>query len=233
MTGDRVPSVEAHAHPGVRAMAARPWAGLPKALAATRRARRESAEPVRIVGGRLKGRTLVAPVSGVIRPTSERLRESIFDILEHRFPGRISGARVIDLFAGSGALAIEALSRGARFALLVDNGVEARALIRANVERMGLGGATRIWRADAVRLGAAPAGGPFALAFLDPPYGQGLTGPALASLVAGGWLEPNALCIVEDAARAEVATPAGLELIDQRIYGDTRIAIFEGDCGRA
>src|SRR6516164_9853289 len=101
---------------------------------------------MRIVGGRLKGRTLVAPVSGVIRPTSERLRESIFDILEHRFPGRISGARVIDLFAGSGALAIEALSRGARFALLVDNGVEARALIRANVEAFALGGVTRIWR---------------------------------------------------------------------------------------
>src|SRR6516165_7834639 len=110
---------------------------------------------MRIVGGRLKGRTLLTPSSRAIRPTSERLRESIFDILEHRFPGQIEGARVVDLFAGTGALAIEALS---------------------------LGGVTRIWRADATRLGSAPAGGPFALAFLDPPYGQALAGPALASL---------------------------------------------------
>ena len=148
---------------------------------------------MRIVGGRLKGRVLTAPSSRAIRPTSERLRESIFDILEHRFPGHIEGARVVDLFAGSGALAIEALSRGARFALFVDNGAEARALLRANVEAFALGGVTRIWRADATRLGSAPAGGPFALAFLDPPYGQGLAGPALASLVEGGWLEPDAL----------------------------------------
>ena len=115
---------------------------------------------MRIVGGRLKGRVLTAPSSHAIRPTSERLRESIFDILEHRFPGHIEGARVVDLFAGSGALAIEALSRGARFALFVDNGAEARAVIRANVEALALGGVTRIWRADATRLGcgARPGG---------------------------------------------------------------------------
>ena len=117
---------------------------------------------MRIVGGRLKGRVLSAPASRAIRPTSERLRELIFDILEHRFPGHIEGARVVDLFAGTGALAIEALSRGARFALFVDNGAEARALLRANVEALALGGVTRIWRADATKLGAAPAGGPFA-----------------------------------------------------------------------
>ena len=137
---------------------------------------------MRIVGGRLKGRTLLTPSSRAIRPTSERLRESIFDILEHRFPGQIEGARVVDLFAGTGALAIEALSRGARFALLVDNGAEARALLRANVEALALGGVTRIWRADATKLGSAPKGGPFALAFLDPPYGEGSgwTGARLA-----------------------------------------------------
>jgi 16S rRNA (guanine966-N2)-methyltransferase len=186
---------------------------------------------VRIVSGRLKGRVLLAPSSRVIRPTSERLRESIFDILKHRHSGRIAGGRVVDLFAGSGALAIEALSRGARFALFVDNRPEARALLRANVEAMGLGGVTRIWRADATRLGSAPAGGPFALAFLDPPYGQKLAGPALASLVAGGWLEPGALCVVEEAANAEISAPDGLALVDERTYGDTRIAIFERDRG--
>jgi 16S rRNA (guanine966-N2)-methyltransferase len=182
---------------------------------------------MRIVGGRLRGRVLAAPSSRAVRPTSERLRESIFDILEHRYPGRLDNARVVDLFAGSGALGIEALSRGARFALFVDNGAEARALLRANVEAMGLGGVTRIWRADATKLGSAPAGGPFALAFLDPPYGLGLARPALAALVEGGWLGPNALCVVEEAAKAEIVTPDGLELVDERTYGDTRIAIFE------
>ena len=182
---------------------------------------------MRIVGGRLRGRVLAAPSSRAIRPTSERLRESILDILEHRYPGQVEGARALDLFAGSGALAIEALSRGARFALFVDNGAEARALLRANVEALGLGGVTRIWRADATRLGSAPAGGPFRLAFLDPPYGQNLAGPALASLVAGGWLEPDALCVVEEAAKAEIVAPAGLAVTDERAYGDTRIVIFE------
>ena len=151
----------------------------------------------------------------------------MFDILEHRYPGHIDNARVVDLFAGSGALAIEALSRGARFALFIDNATEARALLRANVEALALGGVTRIWRADATKLGVAPAGGPFGLAFLDPPYGQNLAGPALASLVAGGWLGANALCIVEEAAKAEIVPPRGLLLIDERIYGDTRIAILE------
>jgi 16S rRNA (guanine966-N2)-methyltransferase len=182
---------------------------------------------MRIVGGRLKGRALLTPSSRAIRPTSERLRESIFDILEHRFPGRIEGARVVDLFAGTGALAIEALSRGARFALFVDNGAEARALLRANVEALALGAVTRIWRADATKLGSAPAGGPFALAFLDPPYGQRLAHPALASLLDGGWLEPNALCVVEEASKAEIAAPIGLALVDERFYGDTKIAIFQ------
>jgi 16S rRNA (guanine966-N2)-methyltransferase len=182
---------------------------------------------MRIVGGRLKGRTLLTPSSRAIRPTSERLRESIFDILEHRFPGQIDGARVVDLFAGTGALAIEALSRGARFALFVDNAAQARALLRANVETLKLGGVTRIWRADATKLGQAPTGGPFALAFLDPPYGQGLAESALAALVNGGWLERSALLVVEEAAEARIAAPAGLGLIDERTYGDTRIAIFQ------
>jgi 16S rRNA (guanine966-N2)-methyltransferase len=182
---------------------------------------------MRIVGGRLKGRVLAAPSSRAVRPTSERLRESIFDILEHRYPGHLDNARVVDLFAGSGALGIEALSRGARFALFVDNGAEARALLRANVEAMGLGGVTRIWRADATKLGSAPTGGPFTLAFLDPAYGLALAGPALAALVEGGWLGPNALCVVEEAAKAEIVAPDGLELVDERTYGDTRIAILE------
>jgi 16S rRNA (guanine966-N2)-methyltransferase len=189
---------------------------------------------MRIVGGRLKSRVLAAPGSRDIRPTSERLREAIFDILEHRYPGSVEERRVVDLFAGSGALAIEALSRGARFALLVDNGTEARALLRGNVEALALGGVTRIWRADATKLGDAPASGPFGLAFLDPPYGQNLAGAALAALMSGGWLEPDALCVVEEAAKAEIVAPAGLTRIDERVYGDTQVVILRPEAsGRA
>jgi 16S rRNA (guanine966-N2)-methyltransferase len=188
---------------------------------------------MRVVGGRFKGRALLAPSSRAIRPTSERLRESIFDILEHRFPGQIEDARVVDLFAGTGALAIEALSRGARSALFVDNSAEARAVLRANVEALALGGVTRIWRADATKLGLVPAGGAFALAFLDPPYGLSLAGPALDSLIKGGWLEPNALCVVEEDAKVDIAAPIGLARVDERVYGDTRITIFQASAAAA
>jgi 16S rRNA (guanine966-N2)-methyltransferase len=181
---------------------------------------------MRVVGGRLKGRPLAAPASRAIRPTSDRLRESIFDILAARYPDILEGARAVDLFAGAGALGIEAISRGAAFALFVDSGAEARALIRANVEALALGGVTRIWRADAARLGRAPAGPPFDLAFLDPPYGQGLAPAALAGLVAGGWLRPGAVVIVEEAAKAEIAAPEGLTLADERTYGDTKLAFL-------
>jgi 16S rRNA (guanine966-N2)-methyltransferase len=181
---------------------------------------------MRIVGGRLRGRALNAPASRHIRPTSDRLREALFDILAHRYGGRLEGARVVDLFAGSGALGFEALSRGAQFALFVDSGAEARALLRGNVEALALGGVTRIWRADATKLGRAPAGPPFHLAFLDPPYGQGLAAPALASLKTGGWLGLDALAVVEESAKAEIAAPEGLSLADERTYGDTKLAFF-------
>lgn len=182
---------------------------------------------MRIVGGRLRGRVLKAPASRDIRPTSERLRESIFDILVHAYGDPVADARVVDLFAGSGALGLEALSRGAAFALFVDSGAEARALLRANIEALGLGGATRVWRADATRLGAAPAA--YSLAFLDPPYGERLAEPALAALAEGGWLAPGAVVVVEEAARAAVAAPAALRLAEERVYGDTKIAILIKD----
>src|SRR5437588_11274481 len=134
---------------------------------------------MRIVGGRLRGRALAAPKSQAIRPTADRLRESLFNILAHAYGDPISGARVLDLFAGTGALGLEAVSRGAAFALFVDEGAEARALLRANVEALGLGGTTRIFRRDATRLGPAHPLEPFGLAFADPPYGQGLAQRAL------------------------------------------------------
>ena len=181
---------------------------------------------MRIIAGRFKGRPLLAPKSRDIRPTSDRLREALFDILAHRFGDRLEGARVLDLFAGTGALGLEALSRGAASVLFVDNGVEARALIRENVEALAQGGVTRIFRADAAKLGKAPAGLPFTLVFLDPPYGQGLAAPALRSLVEGGWLAPDALVVVEEEAAAEITAPAALTRLDTRRYGDAQLALF-------
>src|SRR5207302_8592909 len=129
--------------------------------------------------------------------TADRLRESLFNILTHAYGDAVGGARVLDLFAGTGALGLEAISRGAAFALFVDDSAEARALIRANVEALGLGGVTRLFRRDATRLGVARPVEPFALAFLDPPYGRGLAERALASARDGGWLAPEALMVVE------------------------------------
>ena len=145
---------------------------------------------MRVVGGRLRGRNLAAPQSQAIRPTADRLRETLFNILAHAYDDPISGARVLDLFAGTGALGIEAISRGAAYALFVDDGVEARALLRDNVETLGLGGVTRIFRRDATRLGPAHPIEAFSLLFLDPPYGKGLAERALLAAREGGWLKP-------------------------------------------
>src|SRR3954467_8975702 len=151
---------------------------------------------MRVVGGRLKGRTLASPSSREIRPTADRLRESLFNILMHAYGDPVSGARVLDLFAGTGALGLEAVSRGAAFALFVDDGAEARALLRQNVEALGVAAATRIFRRDATKLGAAHPLEPFSLVFLDPPYGKRLAEKALVSSREGGWLTEEALIVV-------------------------------------
>src|ERR1700704_818618 len=160
---------------------------------------------MRIVGGRLRGRALVLPKSQNVRPTADRLGESLFNILVHAYGDPVTDARVLDLFAGTGALGLEAMSRGAAFVLFVDEGAEARALMRENVATLGLGGTTRIFRRDATKLGAAHPIEPFSLAFLDPPYGRGLAEQALISARAGGWFSSDALIVVEDAAKADFA----------------------------
>jgi 16S rRNA (guanine966-N2)-methyltransferase len=184
---------------------------------------------MRIVGGRLSGRALAAPKSQAIRPTGDRMRESLFNILAHTYDDPASGARVIDLFAGTGALGLEAMSRGAEFALFIDDGAEARALIRQNVEALGLGGATRIFRRDATRLGPAHPVEPFSLAFLDPPYRHGLAEKSLASLRDGNWLAPGALIVVEEATDAGFATPVGFSEIERRRYDDTELMFLRVD----
>jgi len=178
---------------------------------------------MRIVGGRLKGRGLKGPLAAGLRPTSDRLRESIFNILAHAYGDCVENARVMDLFAGTGALALEALSRGARFALMVDDSSQARALIRENVEQLGLGGATRLLRRDATKLGDMPPGEAYTLAFLDPPYKKGLGELALTALKDGGWLAPEALIVLEESADAALTLPDGFSLLEQRAYGVAQI----------
>ena len=178
---------------------------------------------MRIVGGRLRGRALAAPKSPAIRPTADRLREALFNILAHAYADPVADARVLDLFAGTGALGLEAVARGAAFVLFVDDAAEARALIRANVEALGLGGVTRIFRRDATRLGAAHPVEPFSLVFADPPYGRGLAEQALAAARDGGWLAPDALVVVEEAADANFAAPEGFEESERRVYDDTEL----------
>ena len=184
---------------------------------------------MREVGGRLRSRPLAGPKSDAVRPTSDRLREALFNILIHAYGDPVSGARVLDLFAGTGALGIEAVSRGAAHALFVDEGVEARALLRQNIETLGLGGVTRIFRRDATRLGAALPLEPFSLVFLDPPYGKGLADKALASAREGGWLKPQALVVVEEAADAAFAAPQGFAELERRTYDDTEFVFLRAD----
>jgi 16S rRNA (guanine966-N2)-methyltransferase len=181
---------------------------------------------MRVVGGRLKGRALASPSSRDIRPTADRLRESLFNILIHAYDDPIADARVLDLFAGTGALGIEAISRGATFTLFVDNGTEARALLRNNVEALGLGGVTKVYRRDATHLGPAHPMEPFSLVVLDPPYGMRLAEKALASLRDGGWLAKAALLVVEEAKAAEFNAPEGFEELERRVYDDTEFTFL-------
>ena len=181
---------------------------------------------MRVVGGRLRSRPLAGPKSDAVRPTADRLREALFNILVHSYGDPVSGARILDLFAGTGALGIEAISRGAAYALFVDEGVEARALLRDNVETLGLGGVTRIFRRDATKLGPAHPIEPFSLVFIDPPYGKGLAEKALMSAHEGGWLKPEALIVVEEAAETPFKAPELFNELERRRYDDTEFVFL-------
>lgn len=184
---------------------------------------------MRIIGGARRGLKLADVGAGDpaahLRPTSDRVREAIFNLLMNGSYGNpVGGARVLDLFAGTGALGLEALSRGAARVAFVDDGTAARALLRRNIELMRAMGTTDVWRRDATQMG--PCRGPgYDLVFLDPPYGKGLGERALASLMAGGWLAPAALLIWEEGSAP--APPAGFGLLDQRRYGDTWVTLLK------
>ena len=180
---------------------------------------------VRIVGGSLRGRSLRAPASRLTRPTSDRTREALFSILGAMPEFDIDDARVIDLFAGTGALGFEALSRGAQFSLFVETDSAARGVLRDNSDTLELMGVSKIYKRDATQLGPRPASvGPvFDLAFLDPPYEKDLATRALEQLDKGGWLAPSAMVIVEESARITFVPPATYQLFDTRKYGDTSL----------
>ena len=185
---------------------------------------------MRIVAGSLKGRAIVAPEEQGTRPTSDRARQAVFNVLEHAaWAEPLQGARVIDLYAGSGALGFEAISRGAGFCLFVETDDGARGAIRENAEAYGLFGRTRVHRRSATDLGLRPgsAGEAFDLAFLDPPYRQGLGEQTLARLAEGRWLKPGALVVFERGSdEPEIDTP-GYERLDARDYGAARVLFLK------
>ncbi len=176
---------------------------------------------MRIVGGRWRGHRLKTPGDERVRPTTDRVRESLFNILMHRDPPVLPGAVVLDLFAGTGALGLEALSRGAARAVFVDSDARSLALVRENVAALKAEALCRMVRADATRL--PPTALAATLVFLDAPYGRSLVAPALASAAAGGWLAPGAVAVVETPADEEVALPEGFAAPDERVYGGTKL----------
>ena len=190
---------------------------------------------MRIVGGEFRGRPIVAPKGMATRPTTDRTRESLFNILVHRPDVEFDGARVIDLFAGSGALGFEAVSRGAAFCLFVETAVAARGAIRDNQDTLSLTGKTRIHRRSATQLGEKPTGmgPPFTLAFMDPPYGEGLVEPALAALRDGHWLAEGALCVVEQGKGEDEPSVEGFFLDDERAFGDSLVRFLSFDPSRS
>lgn len=174
---------------------------------------------MRIISGKFRGKALLSPTDESIRPTADRTREAIFNILASRIGVNLDGLKVLDLFAGTGALGLEALSRGAASAVFVDTGAEARGIIRDHIEAFGAGGVAKLLRRDATDLGPAGTLGPFDLVFLDPPYGKGLGERALQSLAAGNWLAKGAIIVLEDSAEEELDLPDGFLLDDRREYG--------------
>ncbi len=189
---------------------------------------------MRIVAGALRGRVIAAPISSVTRPTADRVRESVFNILAHSIlPNadglKLDGARVIDLFAGTGAMGLEAISRGAGYCLFVEDNAAARAAIRENVEAFALVGKTHIFRWNAAAIGPAGPIAPFDLAFLDPPYGLELVTPTLAGLSSGGWLLPGAHVVVEERRDVRIDLLPGFTVIDSRSYGESAVTFLRLD----
>ncbi|MEM6413259.1 MAG: 16S rRNA (guanine(966)-N(2))-methyltransferase RsmD [Pseudomonadota bacterium] len=180
---------------------------------------------MRIIGGEYSGRRIFAPKGVIARPTTDRSRETLFNILAHDQRVELKRARAIDLFAGSGALGLEAISRGAAFCMFIEIDARARGAIRENIDALGLFGQTRIHRRSAIALGDRPAAipEPFSLAFLDAPYRKNFSERALTALRDGGWLSAKAHITVEQAADETPAIVEKFTEIDRRTQGQTQI----------
>ncbi len=181
---------------------------------------------MRIIAGRFGGKKLYSPKDKSIRPTSDRVREALFNIVASRLKMDFSHLKVLDLFAGTGAMGFEAISRGVNEAIFVDSGPEARGLIRSHIEMFGLGAQARLLRRDATSLGLCQKMGPFNLVFCDPPYGLHLGEKALVSAAKGGWIAPGALVLAEEERQIKFIPPPGFLLVDQREYGNTSVRFF-------
>ncbi|MEO1207883.1 MAG: 16S rRNA (guanine(966)-N(2))-methyltransferase RsmD [Pseudomonadota bacterium] len=188
---------------------------------------------MRVTGGEFRGRPLASPKSDAIRPTSDRVREALFNIIANNpdVPP-LEGAHIIDLFAGTGALGFEALSRGAAHCIFVDQSTDARGLIRTNIETLKLEGQTRLMRRDATKLGPALDRDRVEIAFLDPPYDKGLGERALHALQDGDWLNPGALIILEERSKNQIALPAGFHALDTRKYGEAAVHLLRFEPGK-
>lgn len=181
---------------------------------------------MRIIAGKFRGKKLNSPVDNTIRPTSDRVREALFSILNSRLVSGFEGLKVLDLFAGTGALGLEALSRGAMLVAFVDTGVQARGIIRGHIEDFGLGGQSKLLKRDATELGYVEKFEPFDLIFIDPPYAEGMGEKALAAALMGGWIARHATIVLEEKRGVEINLPEGFEQVDVRHYGDTSVHIL-------
>ncbi|HHB82564.1 MAG TPA: 16S rRNA (guanine(966)-N(2))-methyltransferase RsmD [Devosia sp.] len=184
---------------------------------------------MRIIAGKFRGKKLTSPPDNAIRPTSDRVREALFSILNSRLGAGFEGLKVLDLFAGTGAFGLEALSRGAMLAAFVDIGVQARGIIRGHIENFGVGGQTKLLKRDATELGYVEKFEPFDLIFIDPPYAKGMGEKALEAAKLGGWIAPDATLVLEEKRGVEINLPEGFRQIDVRHYGDTSVYILELD----
>jgi 16S rRNA (guanine966-N2)-methyltransferase len=184
---------------------------------------------LRIIAGKYRGRKIETKENAKIRPTGAKARGAMFNILMH---GEFRGAehsplidrRVVDVFCGTGALGLEALSRGAAHVTFVDQSAESISLVRANVSHMGETGNAQFIRTDSTSLPRAHL--ECSLAFLDPPYGSGLAAKSLKSLDKNGWLKPGAIAVVETGAKEKFEAPEAYTLFDERKYGNTRIVFL-------
>lgn len=181
---------------------------------------------MRIVGGKYKGRAIAAPKSNDIRPTKDRTRESLFNILTHSYSDHLEGGRILELFAGTGAVGVEALSRGAEYVLFVETSIEGRGLLRQNIDNLSLQGCTRVFRRDATKLGPRGTVEKFDILFADPPYARGLGEKAIISAADHDWLNEGAAVILEEHSAIEPKLDDRFKLHDTRSFGEAQMWFY-------